>query len=364
MLEGGEAVPKFASDSGFHKAVKRRVFSWLEQEGLSPRDCPRMYLKTAALLIWFGASYTGLVFFATVWWQAALCAGSLAFAIAGMAFAIQHDGNHRAFSESRSVNQLAGSVLDLLGGSSYVWKWKHNIAHHTYTNLARADGDIEVPFARLSPAQPRKKIHRYQKFYLWLIYGFLVIHWQLFEDFKQVAVGRISGQRFPRPRGLRLVKFIGGKGLFLVWAFVVPMLLHSWWLVLLFYAAISLVLSFILVLVFQLAHTVEETTAPVLAPGTTTIDKGWAVHQVETTANFAIGNGLLSWYLGGLNFQIEHHLFPRICHIHYPQIAKIVREACAEFGVRYSAHRTLLSALCSHYQWLHRMGQAAPTAGR
>ncbi len=350
----------FTADTGFHSEVKRRVSQYFEETGLSQRDSPRMYLKTAILLAWFGASYFLLIFVATAWWQGLLLCSSLAFAMAGIAFAIQHDANHGAQSRNGAVNRIFGMTLDMLGASSYIWQWKHNIAHHTYTGLANADSDIDVPFGRMVPAQPHRRHHRFQQFYIWGLYGIFVAYWHLFEDFKQVADARIAGHPFPRPRGWRLVEMIGGKLLFAGWAFVVPMFFHPWWVVLIAYAAVSVVLSFILIAVFQLAHSVEEAAHPALPPGANEVPSAWAVHQVETTVDFSRKNRLLSWYVGGLNFQIEHHLFPRISHVHYPRIADIVETTCAEYGVRYSVHQSVLSAIASHWRWLRRMGRGAP----
>jgi linoleoyl-CoA desaturase len=353
----------FAHDTGFHAEVKRRVVAYFAQTGLSERDSPRMYLKTAVLLLWFGASYALLAFAATTLWQGALLSLSLALAMAGIGFGIQHDANHGAYSRRGAVNRVMGLTLDMLGASSYLWRFKHNLSHHTYTNLAGADDDINfLPFARLSPAQPRYRLHRLQQFYLWALYWFLFPKWNFVDDFKTLMHARISGQGFPRPRGASAVELIAGKVVFIAWAFVVPMLFHRWWVVLLFYAATSLVLGTTLAVVFMLAHCVEEADFPALAPDTARLPRAWAVHQVETTVDFAGRNRLLSWYVGGLNFQIEHHLFPRICHVHYPRIAEIVRAACAEFGVRYAAHEKFLGALASHWRWLRRMGNTPTVA--
>jgi linoleoyl-CoA desaturase len=253
----------------------------------------------------------------------------------------------------------------MLGASSYLWRFKHNVLHHTYTNVAGTDDDIEfLPFARLSPAQPRYRIHRFQQFYLWALYWFLFPKWNLVDDFKGVAQARVGGQRVPRPRGAQLAELVGGKVLFFGWAFLVPALFHPWWVVLLFYAMTSLVLGSTLAVVFMLAHCVGEADFPGLVPGTDRLADAWAVHQVRTTVDFARGNRLLTWYVGGLNFQIEHHLFPRICHVHYPRLADIVQTTCAEYGVRYSAHETFLGALSSHWRWLRRMGLAPRAESR
>ena len=360
-LLGGKV--KFAGDGGFHAELKRRVQEDLRQAGLSPHGGPRMWLKTAIILAWFAGSYGLLVFAATTWWQAALLAVSLVFAVAGTGFSIQHDANHGAYSSKRGVNRLMGMTLDMVGASSYVWNWKHNVLHHTYPNVAGADPDIGAePFARLSPGQRRRSLHRLQQFYMWALYGFLFLKWHLVDDFQNVAQGRIQTSKIPRPRGLRLFELFVGKAVFFGWALVVPLLFHRIWVVLLFYGAMSTALGVLLAVVFQLAHCTEEAGFLGLPAGSQRVPEGWAAHQVHTTMNFARRNRLLTWYLGGLNFQIEHHLFPRVCHIHYPRISQIVERGCAEYGVRYVAHEGLFGALGSHWRWLRRLGRADASA--
>lgn len=365
LPSNGHGKLTFAGDKGFHRELKRRVGEYFEHTGLTPRDCPRMYVKTAVLLLWFGASYALLVFAATTWWQGVPLSLSLALAMAGIGFCVQHDANHGAYSSHPAVNRAMSLALDMLGASSYVWRVKHNGAHHTYTNLAGGDDDINIgPLVRLSPAQPRYPIHRAQQFFIWGLYALLMLKWHLVSDFKNIARARIARNRFPRPSGWSLVELIGGKVFFFGWAFFVPMLFHPWWIVLLCYVGTSMVLSLILSIVFQLAHCVEEADFPEPTPGTGRLQDAWAVHQVQTTVDFAQGNRFLTWYVGGLNFQIEHHLFPRICHIHYPRISKIVQAVSAEYAVRYTAQESFLGALSSHWRWLRRMGRlpAEPAA--
>ena len=349
---------KFAGDQGFHREVKRRVNEYFKQTGLSPRDSPRMYVKTAVLLLWFGGSYALLVFAATNWWQGVLSSLSLALAMAGVGFCIQHDANHGAYSNHRAVNRIMGLALDMLGASSYVWRYKHNVSHHTYTNIAGGDDDINIgPLVRLSPAQPHSRVHRVQQYFIWGLYSLLMVKWHLISDFRNVARGRIARNSFPRPKGWSLVELIGGKAFFFAWAFVVPALYHPLWTVLIFYLGTSMVLSLVLSVVFQLAHCVEEADFPEPEPGTDRLLDAWAVHQVQTTVDFARGNRLLTWYAGGLNFQVEHHLFPRICHIHYPRLSEIVQAVSAEYAVRYTANASFLDAVASHWRWLRHMGR-------
>ena len=210
--------------------------------------------------------------------------------------------------------------------------------------------------AGLSPHQRWLSFHRWQHIYLWVLYGFVAIKWQLYDDFRDVAIGRFGGHRHPRPKGWDLVAFIGGKVLFFSLAIGIPLLLHPASIVLAFYMAIAFVQGIALSLVFQLPHCVENAAFPMPQVDTGRMAAPWAVHQVQTTVDYGRGNRLLSWFVGGLNFQIEHHLFPRICHLHYPALAPLVEQTCQEFGVHYQANETFRSALASHFRWLRKMG--------
>ncbi len=349
---------KFGKDNSFHAELRRRVEDYFKTSGRRQRGCWRMYLKTAILLAAFAASYALLVFWAAAWWQAAALSVLLGLSMAAIGFNVQHDGGHHAYSDYEWVNRLMAMSLDMLGGSSYLWHWKHAIIHHTYANITGHDSDIDLsPWGRLSPHQKRLPYHRWQHLYLWLFYGLLAIHWHLYSDFAAVATGRIGTHRIPRPRGWDLVVFIAGKVVFFSLVFVVPLMFHPVWVVLTCYALVATVVGICLSIVFQLAHAVEEAEFPMPGPEAGRIERPWAVHQVETAVNFSRRSWLMCWLLGGLNFQIEHHLFPRICHTNYPAIAEIVEATCREYGVRYTQHESFLAGLASHYRWLRRMGQ-------
>jgi linoleoyl-CoA desaturase len=354
---------KFEPNDGFQSALRARVDEYFQSSGRSRRDCPRMYLKTAIILGWFAASYVSLVFLANAWWLAIPAAVSLGLSMAAIGFNIQHDGSHQAYSDRKAINRLMAKSLDLLGGSSYVWAKKHNSVHHSYANITGHDDDINIGFfGRLSPHQKRFRVHRIQHYYLWALYGLLPIKWQLYDDFRDVALGRVGVHRMPRPKGWDLATFVGGKATFFVLAFVIPLLLHPAWAVLAVYVLTSFAQGVVLSVVFQLAHCVEEADFPMPRTDTGRMETAWAVHQVETTVDFARDSRLLSWLIGGLNFQIEHHLFPRICHLHYPAIAEIVEQTCREFGIRYVAHETLAAGISSHFRWLRGMGMAGPVS--
>ncbi len=358
-LEEAGSRPKFGDDSGFQAEVRRRVEEELLATGRRHRDCPQMYLKTAIILAWLASSYVLLVFVATAWWQALPLAIVMGLAMGAVGFNIQHDGSHHSYSRRNWVNRLMAMTAELVGVSSYYWHWKHVIFHHTYVNINGHDTDIDLgTLARLTPQQKRWKVHRWQYLYMWALYGLMIIRWQLYGDFRDLVVGKVCQHRVARPRGWNLVIFIGGKLVFCSLAFVIPLLWHPIWVVLLFYAVASIQLGIVMSMVFQLAHCVGEADFPLPRPDTGRIDKPWAVHQVETTVDYARRSRVLAWFLGGLNFQIEHHLFPRICHVNYPAISRVVEDTCREYGVRYAEHESFVSGLRSHVRWLRQMGAA------
>jgi linoleoyl-CoA desaturase len=362
---GGDVVRKLAFDrnNDFQAGLRRRVDDYFRLSGRRVRDCPLMYVKTAILLAGFAAAYALLVFVAAAWWQALPLAVLLGLAAAAIGFNVQHDGGHRAYSDHPWLNKMMAMSLDLIGASSYVWHHKHGVIHHTYSNITGHDADIDLgAVGRLTPHQRRLWFHRWQHLYLWPLYGLLAVKWHLYDDFRDVLTGRVGEQRAPRPRGWDLVIFLAGKAFFFSLAFGAPLLFHPLWTVLLFYVVAAGVGGVVMSLVFQLAHCVEEAEFPLPREGTARMDKPWAVHQAETTVDFARGSRVLSWLLGGLNFQIEHHLFPRVCHVNYPAIAEVVKATCREYGVRYAEHRSFWAGLASHYRWLRRMG-APETAG-
>jgi linoleoyl-CoA desaturase len=358
---GRRAVPAvFPPTSGFQTELRKQVDAYFRATGKRRRDLPMMYVKTAFLLAWWGASYWLLMFHQHSALEAVLLSISLGLALAGIGFNVAHDACHGAYSRRSFVNQCMGYTLDLVGGSSYVWKRKHNYLHHTYTNVAGADDDIDFGYiGRLSPDQPLRGLHRYQHLYLWLLYGGLAIAWQ-YHDVTRLLRGRIGPHIMERPRRWELAAVIIGKALFVTVMFVIPALFHPLGTVLLYFGIAYFTLGLTMAVVFQLAHCVEITAFPNPPENDGRMDHEWAVHQIETTANFARSNPLLTWYLGGLNYQVEHHLFPKISHLHYPALSGIVERSCARFGIRYLAHRTLFEAIASHYRFLRRSDSHQP----
>lgn len=351
--------PRFPNSENFQATLKRRVEEYFQTTGKSKRDSVSLYVKAAVIILWLAASYLMLVFLPVPLWGVILLSLSLALAAAGVGFNIQHDGGHQAFSEKKIVNKFTAFTLDLLGGSSYIWNHKHNINHHSFANIHGHDDDFEVgPLARMCPHQKHYWFHRFQHYYMWILYGFISLKWQLFDDFYNLAKAKIGEAPFPRPKGRDLMLFVVGKIFFFTLVFVIPSFYHPFWKVALFYAAISFTQGVVLAVIFQLAHVVEEADFPLPDDATYRMENEWMIHQIETTVDFSQKNPLITWFAGGLNYQVEHHLFPRISHVHYPELAKIVEATCKEFGVQYNTHKTFWSSLRSHFRLLKQLGRA------
>jgi len=345
----------FQPSGAFHADVKARVEAYFRDTGRSPRGGGRLGLKIGLLAAWFAASY-GLLLAGPPGWLVAPLAVSLGLAWAGIGFDVMHDANHGASAKRPAWNRALSFSSDLIGGSSAVWRHKHNVLHHTFTNVVGLDADLDAgALLRLAPSQPRRAAHRWQHLYAWGLYLVFPLRWFLYDDLRDVVTGRIGGQPFPRPRGWDLATLLAGKALFLAWAVVLPVALHpTWWLVPVALLAVG-TLGLTLATVFQLAHAVGE--ADFVAAGGGTLEVDWATHQVATTVDFARGNRLLGWYLGGLNFQVVHHLFPRVSHVHYQALSPLVEAACRAHGVRYRAWPGLGAALAANVRWLRLMGR-------
>ena len=359
-IAGSEAMGRVAFESGgeFFRETKREVELYLSDCRTRRRGALRLYAKAPIAVGITVLSWALLLLTGREPGLAVLCLGGLIVGAILIAFCVQHDANHGAYFRTRRYNHLLGWSADaFLGISSYAWRVKHNVAHHTYTNVDGFDDDMtQVPIARLSPTQAPRPWYRFQHYYIWPVYAFMGLRWQTIGDISALLRGRIGRSTLRFPRGWNLAALVSGKAIFATWALVVPLLFFPWWLVLLAYVVFSMVLSVVMAVTFQLAHCVEE--ASFASAEELNADKRvWAVHEVETTVDFCSRNRFLTWVLGGLNYQIEHHLFPTVPHTHYPQIATIVRRNCLKYGVRYNAHPSLGRALRSHFLHLRRMGR-------
>lgn len=348
----------FESGGDFIRETRREVAAYLDQGSIRRVGSIKLWAKACIAIGLMVVSWAVLVFGPSVTPLKALAFVGLVLGAILTGFCVQHDANHGASFESTRSNHLLGWSADvLLGVSSYAWRVRHNVAHHTYTNIDGHDGDItQMPVARLVPAQPSRPWYRFQHLYIWPLYSLMGLRLQTFGDFAAFRRGNIQTTAMHLPRRWDLTGFIVGKLLFIAWAIVIPLLFYPWYVVVIAFLGVSLVLSLTMVIIFQLAHCVDEAASP--SPDDLRANpQNWAVHQVESTVDFCPGNPVLTWLLGGLNFQIEHHLFPRVPHTHYPQIAGIVHRMADKYGVRYTVQATLRDAIGSHARHLRSMGE-------
>lgn len=354
------AIPKFpAVKQSFHIELKKRINEYFESTGKSLTGNRQLYIKAIVLLSSFLFLYIHLVFFTpgTVW--AVLECMLLGLVVAGIGFNIMHDGAHGSFSKYRWVNNIAAFTLNLLGGSSFMWNVKHNVIHHAYTNVDGVDDDIDIqPWMRMSTTQPRLVMHRYQHFYFWFLYAMLYILWVFVLDYQKYFKQKIGEMPLKKMDAWDHIVFWGFKVLYLFLFIALPIYTAGFVSWLIGFLIFSLVAGFILSIVFQLAHTVEHTQFPVAHVESGKLEDEWAIHQLKTTANFAPKSKIISWLVGGLNYQIEHHLFPKISHVHYPAIRKIIKQACKEFNVPYVEYKRMSHAVVSHVSFLKQMGRA------
>lgn len=347
------------AQNSFFTVLKERVNKHFGDNNLQPTGNSKLLRKAIFLLILASGLYVILVFFTPAIWLSILLCGALGLNLALIGFNVMHDGGHQSFSRHRWLNAGAAYILNVLGGNAYYWQVKHNINHHTYTNVEGLDSDIDVkPFMRLHEDQPLRSYHRFQHIYWVILYGISYIVWVFYQDFQKYFSGRISANSPVKKLTLtQHVVFWGTKVAYVLVYMALPIYFVGWLPWLIGFLIITVVCGISISLVFQLAHVVGRTQFF----STKAVDQkhDWATHQVRSTADFATQNRLLHWMLGGLNFQVEHHLFPRISHIHYPVIAQYVKQTCHEYGIAYNEYKSVLSAVMAHVGLLYKLGRPA-----
>lgn len=351
------------SASPFIREMKQRVNEYFVTEGIARQADARMVAKTIGMLALTFVPYALIL---SGWfgpWTMLGLAMVMGVGVAGCGFSIAHDALHGAYTKNRFASRLLDLSFDFLGGSGYFWKITHNVIHHTYTNIHGIDEDLEVsPFLRLSPNSERRPIHRFQHIFGFAAYSVSTLYWVLVKDYKILLLenlGPYKGIQHPKKE---VAILFGMKLFYYGYMIVLPLLVLdvAWWQFVIGFVAMHLTAGLILGVVFQLAHVVEGPEHFTLNEQEE-MEDAWLVHEMKTTANFGRSNRLLCWYVGGLNFQIEHHLFPRICSIHYPAISPIVEEVAAKHGIPYHHHPTLRAAIASHYRMLKRLGRPEPS---
>ncbi len=357
------AVVRFNnSNTEFFTTLRKRVDGYFKEAKIAQSGNFKLYLKSIILFAILIANYVVLTFYTpTQAWVSILLCLLMGVNFAAIGFNVMHDGSHGSYSNNKFINKVMAFSLNLLGGSAYIWNLKHNVNHHTFTNIEGMDDDIDIkPFIRVHADQPKFWFHRFQHFYFMALYGLTYLFWIFYQDFKKYFLSRVSEHTPMRKMSIKdHINFWMSKVIHISIFMVIPLYTVGLVPFIIGYSIMSITTGVLIAVVFQLAHIVEE--ADFMAPNEdkkVSVQDEWAVHQINTTVNFATKSKSLSWLLGGLNFQIEHHLFPKISHIHYPNVSKIVRDTCKEFNIAYNEFPTMFSAFISHAKHIKSSGVA------
>jgi len=344
----------------FYKEVKSNVNKYFKDNNITRYANFNMKIKTVFMIaLYFAPLVLMLTGVVSSLWPVLLMWVLMGFGMAGVGFSIMHDANHGSYSTNSKVNFVLGYLINFIGGYRQGWKVQHNVLHHSYTNIEGYDEDIKNPTLRLSPKQDRKWFHKYQAFYAPFLYGLMTLYWYTAKDYQGLV--RYRKRNLLSPQKISFKKAIAELTVNKIWyallMIVLPFVLIDlpWWQILIGMLMMHFICGLGLGLIFQPAHVIEETSY-YIPDENGKVDNNWAVHQMKTTSNFAHNNRLLSWFIGGLNYQVEHHLFPNVCHIHYRKISKIVKETAAKYDVPYLHHDTFFGAVKSHFVTLSKLG--------
>ena len=363
-FEGVKFAPR--GDKSFYESVIADVNAYFEQNNISPYANTEMWTKTVAMLLLFFVPYAFMVSgvaSGNIWiylglWFVMGCG------MVGIGTSVMHDANHGAYSPNKNVNKYIGHILDFIGGYSASWRIQHNILHHTYTNVDGLDEDIDsIILLRFSPRQKRYWFHRYQHFYAWFFYSVMTLFWMTVKDYVQVIRykkhGLLKKERVTLRQAIQHITIF--KVIYYSYVLVLPLLFSGmpWYNVMAGFLIMHGIAGLLLSLIFQPAHVVASSdyAMPKMVGGKRQMENSWAIHEIANTTDFAPRNRILNWFIGGLNFQIEHHLFSHICHVHYRKLAPIVKSAAESFGVPYQVKPTFRSAIAEHARMLRKLGR-------
>ena len=343
----------------FYQSLKTAVDQYFEVNHIKKTGDWRLYIKTITLVSAAIIIYGALIFFKMNALPALLLCALLGFVFASIGFGVMHDANHGSYSTKPWLNDTLGLTANALGASSFFWKQKHNIIHHTYTNVDGIDDDIaKSPIIRQCETQKWVPAHKIQHLYLLPIYALSSIFWLFFMDFTKYFTRKIYTTEAWKLTPKNHLIFWVTKILYFTFYMIIPAIVWGFGPWLLGFMVLHIVMGITLSLTFQLAHVVENTEFENVALDETKhVETAWAEHEVRTSSNFAMGNPVVSWFVGGLNFQIEHHLFPKVSHVHYPAISKIVMEKCKEFNLPYNKYDTMFGAVASHFRVMKSLGK-------
>lgn len=349
-------------NSDFYRTLQKKVRLYFKDNQITQTANSEMIFKTIFMLLLYIVPYILMLTVVSSLWAFLLAWIVMGFGMAGIGLSVMHDANHGTYSTNAKVNEIISRVMLIIGGSSVNWRIQHNVLHHTYTNVSGVDEDIEAGILlRFSPHEERRGFHRFQHIYAWFLYGFMTVLWGTSKDFQQAVRYRdmdlLKTQRITFKK--HLTSIIISKIFYFGMLIALPIWLtpFSWGWIIVGFFMMQFLSGFFLSIIFQPAHVIPTSTFP-KPTESGDIEADWAVNQLYNTSNFAQNSKFFSWFVGGLNLQVEHHLFPNLCHVHYRKIASIVKETTEEYNLPYYSEKTFLGALISHGKLLKNLGDA------
>jgi len=345
------------SNNSFFQSVRKSVDNYFKTKNLKKTGNWKLYLKAWVLIPGAISLYLYLLSGHYNWMLGVLASVLLGLTLVCIAFNVMHDACHNSYSEKKWVNSIMGLTMNALGSNAFIWKIKHNIIHHTFTNIDGIDDDIaNGPLLRQCTTQKWMPIHRFQFLYMFPLYAISTLSWALGTDFVRYFTKKIHTTPINKIALKEHMIFWTSKLLYVFFYVLAPIYIVGWQSWLIGFLVVNLTMGLSLSVVFQLAHMVEKVTFQTAEGAHKLIDSEWAIHEVRTTADFAPRNKIISWLAGGLNFQIEHHLFPQISHIHYSALSEIVQRQCELFGLPYNCYPSARQAFYSHVRLMKYLG--------
>jgi len=358
-------IVRFApkNGEGFYDTLKKNIDDFFKENNIGPHGNSTLRWKTVVMLALFfvpnvliitGVGAISPWLFFGLWFLMGL-------GMVGIGCSVHHDSNHGSYSSNKTVNKIVGDVVNVVGGYDVTWRIQHNILHHTYTNIEGLDEDIEVGgLMRFSPHSKRYKLHRFQHIYAWFLYCLLTLQWVTYKDYRLLFQYEKKGLLKKERISLRkaLIELSIYKVIYVTYILVLPIIFSGmpWQYVVAGFLILHFTAGLGLSLIFQLAHVLESSEFP-LPTDDRKIENNWAIHQLLNTANFSPSSRIMYWFIGGLNYQVEHHLFPHISHVHYPKIAKIVKKTALQYGLPYYEMPNFVFAIREHGRMLKKMGR-------
>lgn len=342
----------------FGEDVKRRVAAYFSDNNIGTKANGLMIFKSLLLIALFITSYYMAVFADIRPLFKLFFAISFGSSMAFLAFNIGHDASHNAYAKNNRVNSILAYTMNLCGINQYIWNIKHNLSHHSFTNIPHADMDNEnVGVARITRFHKWKPVFKYQYLYLPFLWPFFGMFLIFVKDFQLFAMTRMGNSQYESHPIREWVILIVSKLIVVTYIFVIPLMVIDlpYWQILLGILVLFMCMGTLLTTIFLFVHLIENTPFPE-EDKEGKIKDHWMLHQLKVTTDYSPFNPILTFFSGGLNQHVAHHMFPNYCHVHYGAITKIIQQTAKEHGYEYR-YQSHWKAFKSHIRFLKKMGE-------